>query len=288
MFDKTDTKLTLSLEKYGSRVEVLFFGATVTSWISPSPSESTATERLFLSKKSALDGSKPVRGGIPVVFPFFGSSDRPEHSKLSSHGFARGVNWSWGGLAQNNDECMSARLVLESTPEIKANYEPEFSLVYIVTLRRYSLTTELQVTNPSTSAPLVFQALLHNYFAADSATAGVSPLKGLEYIDKVNNFAVSTETRDVVDVKNFTDSVYKNAPGKYQLRWNNGGLNLETHGFDDVVVWNPQKEAGSKLGDMEDGGWERYICVEPGSVASWKTLPPKQTWSAVETMSVDV
>ena len=48
----------------GESVEVLLFGATVISWKS-----ANGTENLWLSKAAKLDGSKPVRGGIPVVFP---------------------------------------------------------------------------------------------------------------------------------------------------------------------------------------------------------------------------
>ena len=47
----------------GDSVEVLLYGATVTSW------KSNGKENLWLSKAAKLDGSKPVRGGIPVVFP---------------------------------------------------------------------------------------------------------------------------------------------------------------------------------------------------------------------------
>lgn len=49
----------------GESVEVLLFGATVTSW----KSEGGKTENLWLSEKADLSGSKAVRGGIPVVFP---------------------------------------------------------------------------------------------------------------------------------------------------------------------------------------------------------------------------
>lgn len=48
----------------GDRVEVLLYGATVLSWKS-----ANGKENLFVSDKAHLDGSKPVRGGIPVVFP---------------------------------------------------------------------------------------------------------------------------------------------------------------------------------------------------------------------------
>jgi len=49
----------------GESVEVLLFGATVTSW----KGNGGKTENLWLSEKADLTGSKAVRGGIPVVFP---------------------------------------------------------------------------------------------------------------------------------------------------------------------------------------------------------------------------
>lgn len=47
----------------GQSVTVQLYGATVTSW------KSNGQEQLFLSEKAHLDGSKPIRGGIPLVFP---------------------------------------------------------------------------------------------------------------------------------------------------------------------------------------------------------------------------
>lgn len=48
----------------GESTSVLLYGATVLSWKS-----SGGTENLWLSEKVITDGSKPVRGGIPIVFP---------------------------------------------------------------------------------------------------------------------------------------------------------------------------------------------------------------------------
>lgn len=47
----------------GDFVEVLLHGATVISW------KSKSQENLWLSEKAILDGSKAVRGGVPIVFP---------------------------------------------------------------------------------------------------------------------------------------------------------------------------------------------------------------------------
>lgn len=48
----------------GESVEVLLFGATVISW-----KNAAGDEKLWLSDKAVVDGTKAVRGGIPLVFP---------------------------------------------------------------------------------------------------------------------------------------------------------------------------------------------------------------------------
>ena len=58
-----NSRVTASLPT-GESVEVLLFGAHVLSW-----KTAKGQEKLFLSSKAYLDGSKAVRGGIPLIFP---------------------------------------------------------------------------------------------------------------------------------------------------------------------------------------------------------------------------
>ncbi|KAJ8522557.1 hypothetical protein ONZ45_g889 [Pleurotus djamor] len=260
----------------GPKVEVLLYGATIISWKTVTPGELEATERLFVSSKAALDGSKPVRGGIPVVFPCFGAPTHATHAKLSQHGFARSSKWTLGSVVTDNETAVSVKLSLSPTPEIKAVYEQDFELIYDITLAEHQLTTDLHVTNTG-NATLEFQALLHTYLRAPANEVTIRPLEGLKYYDKVVG-AEKIETRPDVEVKSFTDSVYEDAPGAYQIRWPTGGFDVQTAGFKDVVVWNPQAEAGSKIGDMEINGWEKYVCVEPGYVKGFAQLVPGDKW----------
>ena len=94
----------------GASAEILLYGATVISWKSGSVANPQPTERLFVSGKAALDGSKPVRGGIPVVFPCFGAPSHPEHAKLGQHGFARSEIWTFDGIVMDNDAGVSVKL----------------------------------------------------------------------------------------------------------------------------------------------------------------------------------
>ena len=48
----------------GESVEILLYGATIISW-----KDNTGDEKLWVSDSAKLDGTKAVRGGIPLVFP---------------------------------------------------------------------------------------------------------------------------------------------------------------------------------------------------------------------------
>merc|ERR1711935_1112921 len=73
----------IKIKSGDSTAEIYAYGATVTSW------RVNNREKLFLSTKAKLDGSKAIRGGIPVVFPNFGPWEcGPQH------GFARISTWT--------------------------------------------------------------------------------------------------------------------------------------------------------------------------------------------------
>ncbi len=151
---------------------------------------------------------------------------------------------------------------LESNESIKQQFDYPFHLNFVVTLAEHQLSTDLHVKNTglSTSAPIAFQALFHNYIRAPANELRVLPLAGLSYYDKTEateeaRATPKVESRQGVDVTKFTDSVYENAPGRYDIVWPSGHIEIRTSDLKDVVVWNPQQEAGSKIGDMEAGGW---------------------------------
>lgn len=86
------------------------YGATVTSWKAPKAgTQDPVTERLFLSSKAFLDGSKPIRGGIPIAFPFFGPPSREEDKKMGQHGYARGEEWELLKTVMDNEAGVSVK-----------------------------------------------------------------------------------------------------------------------------------------------------------------------------------
>jgi len=275
----------------GSTADVLLYGATVISW-RVAEQAGNMKEVLFVSSKAFLNGTKPVRGGIPVVFPCFGAPTHPDHSKLSQHGFARNVAWKFDSVVLDNKTGVSIKFTLDPIdhPNINSKYTRPFRLSYVVTLAAHQLSTDLHVTNTSLSDVLEFQALLHNYLRVPADQVVIGPLQSLSYYDKTETteearLMPKIETRAHVDVKRYTDSVYENAPLEYDISWPTGKIEIKATHFKDLVVWNPQQE-GQKISDMEENGWKSYVCVEPGHVRGFIALEPQTTWIGQQVISV--
>lgn len=152
----------------GDSVQVYLYGATVTSW-----KTSDGTERLFLSTAADLSGKKPIRGGIPLVFPVFGPPPKDHAtSQLAQHGFARNSVWEFLGKNSSEstntkaDDSVKLDFGLSSamlSADNKKKWPYEFGLVYSVTLSKSKLEVSLQVQNKGEQT-FDFQCLFHSYF----------------------------------------------------------------------------------------------------------------------------
>lgn len=148
----------------GDAVTVYLHGATVTSW-----KASDGEEKLFLSTASPLDGSAPIRGGIPVVFPNFGSPPAEgQTSQLPSHGFARNSTWLFDSSTPTKDGSAVALKFLLDTASLSSSYQKKWpysaKLAYTVNLQQDSLNIHFSVENTDTKA-IDFQFLLHSYLS---------------------------------------------------------------------------------------------------------------------------
>src|SRR5437879_705025 len=65
--------------------EIYLNGATVTRY------EVNGKPVLFCSRTSKYEAGKAIRGGVPVIFPWFGP--HPTDPALPQHGFARTAEW---------------------------------------------------------------------------------------------------------------------------------------------------------------------------------------------------
>src|SRR5882762_3835708 len=108
---------------------------------------------LFLSQCSRFDQDHPIRGGIPVIFPWFGHREG-----MGQHGFARVKTWELREFVPAPDGSVSVRFRLPDCPE--ASGFPAFSAEYTVTVNE-SLTLELVVSNKSKDDVFTFENCLH-------------------------------------------------------------------------------------------------------------------------------
>ncbi|KAL2827425.1 class II aldolase/adducin N-terminal [Aspergillus cavernicola] len=273
----------------GESVTVHRYGATVISW-----KLANGEEQLWLSDAAALDGSKPIRGGIPVVFPVFGPP--PQNHKttpLPQHGFARNTVWEFLGKSSSessttstsSDEAVKLDFGLSSSmlsPEFQEKWPYDFGLVYSVTLSREGLGTSLQVQNNGTEN-FEFQVLLHTYFAIDDISSiSVSGLQGKSYIDKTQNASEHTESSSSISITAETDRIYKSLDPSVPLTISSSSgdlFSITRDGLTDAVVWNPWISKAQSMGDFSpDDGYKKMICVEAGAVNGWQVLEAGENW----------
>lgn len=292
----------------GESVEILLYGATVTSW-----KDASGNEKLWLSEAAKLDGTKPVRGGIPLVFPVFGPPPSTHAtSSLPQHGLARTSRWEFLGKS-TSESASGARAVGSSSSssaaadlsvkldfglsagsvdeETRKLWGYSFGLIYSVTLNRDSLTTSLVVTNDD-DKPFDMQVLMHTYFRVKDITAvSVTGLSGASYLDKVDGLKTKTESEANVKITGETDRVYTPAKGPEEpINIVEGGktvYSIVRDNLTDVVVWNPWTEKAKAMGDYEPkDGYKEMICVEAGSIRGWQTLDPGDAFEGAQTITL--
>ncbi|KAJ5622355.1 Aldose 1-/Glucose-6-phosphate 1-epimerase [Penicillium herquei] len=272
----------------GESVTIHLYGATVTSW------KAHGQEQLFLSELSHLDGSKPIRGGIPLVFPVFGPPPK-DHltAPLPQHGFARNSSWEYLGKssAESADNQAGQAVKLDFglshtmlSEEFRKAWPYEFGLVYSVTLTETSLRTQLQVRNEGTEN-FEFQVLMHTYLSvADISAIRVKNLESKTYVDKTRNATSHTEASPALAITEETDRIYQSLDPTVPIIVSSAVddaplFSITREALTDVVVWNPWIEKAKSMADFgPDEAYKNMICVEAGSVSGWQTLEAGDSW----------
>lgn len=287
------SRVTASLPT-GERVDILLYGATVISWKS-----ANGKENLFLSSKASLDGSKAVRGGIPIVFPVFGPP-KSDHatSRLPQHGFARISRWEYLGKSSSEsstlpnskgDASVKLDFGLSDSMIDSSNWDYPFNLTYSVTLSQDSLETSLVVRNTGASN-YGFQVLFHSYLVVDDITkTTISGLEEAAFVDKTQGAKEVEPAKKPISIGSETDRVYT-LPSENTITVSEQGTQryeITRDMLSDVVVWNPWVEKAKSMADFgPDEGYKQMVCVEAGSVSVWNTLDAGETWEGQQRIKV--
>jgi glucose-6-phosphate 1-epimerase len=241
----------------GAEATITLYGAHLVSWKPLAHAGAAPQERMFMSRLSALDGSRAIRGGVPVIFPQFA-----ERGTGTRHGFARTSTWR---LLDSGEQDGAAFAVLglnqdDLSPQASSAWAYAFELALRVSIQGAELAMTLEVRNTGTH-PFPFAAALHTYHL-------------VEDVEAVRIDGVQAETLAVTDK---LDQVF--SPIAAPIRFDNGAdkLLLQQTGFTDAVVWNPGAADAAALSDMEDEEYRNFVCIEPAALGSM-TLEPGGVW----------
>ena len=218
---------------------------------------------LFLSSSAAYAPGRSVRGGIPIIFPWFG--DAPAASGLGAHGFARTSIWT---LIDQSADGRSVSLELTDTEATRALWPHAFRLVARIQVGD-TLEIELESTNTG-DAPFEFESALHTYFAVtDTATTKLHGLEGATYLDKPDGFRPKTQGPDALQFSGEVDRVYSSNDATLRIEDRPAGrsLHISKRNAHTTIVWNPGPEKGCALSDLGPE-WNRFVCVESANAGT--------------------
>lgn len=221
----------------GAAAIVTLYGAHLVSWMT-----ADGQERIFCSAKSSLDGSRAIRGGVPVIFPQFAA-----RGTGMRHGFARVSTWRLGDSGDGFAEFTLAEADL--APATASAWPYAFGLTLRVEVRADELRFSLDVRNTG-AEPFSFSSALHTYFMVDRlANVGIDGVQDGEML-----------------ITDKYDHIHFGITNAIVLRSGMGALRLEQQGFPDAVVWNPGAADSAALADMEGDEYQHFVCIEPALI----------------------
>lgn len=223
-------------------------------------------EVFWLSDKAILDGSAPIRGGVPICWPWFGS-----RMNAPSHGFARIAKWEVTG-EEITDEYTKIEFQLIRDEASYKFWPFEADLFYDVMAVENTLEMNLTTVNLR-KIPLTITEALHTYFKiSDIEQIKITNHENEQYIDQLTGNKNIQQGPIIFSEE--TDRVYNTTlasvihdPGLKRK------ITVQKTGSRRTVIWNPwiNKSAGMK--DMSPDGYRSMVCVESANTTVEQVFP---------------
>lgn len=238
----------IRVEFEGMSLLVSVLGAQILEW---TPHE--CNQLLWPGSENLHRPGTPIRGGIPLCWPWFGAAHRPFDG--SSHGHGRRRHWNLVSTSRRGSD-----ITLHWQLSI---FSENYRLVadYHITAGR-SLELRLVTTNLH-DQPCAATPAFHPYFAINELTCARLKFAG----------AVQPRDRLTGQVQVATERLAFNDE-ELELEWNawrdielisgNSRLWLQSSDATHCVVWNPGPIKAATLSDLAPGAHHNFICVEPG------------------------
>lgn len=249
--------------------ELYLQGAHLTQW-RPAAQEPV----LFLSSRSAYVPGKAIRGGVPIIFPWFGAPETsPVHPPQgsASHGFARIWPWTlrFAGLAGDD---LHLSLTLDHNERLHALGFDFLQLGVDITLGR-TLTIRLSTALPGASMqpdPFLMEEALHAYLHVGSIEqVSIEGLAGTEFLDKTDNLLAKVQAEPELRFAGEIDRPYLDTSKSVILHdevLRRDIVLTKTHS-QTTVIWNPAAALTAKLPDLAPDDWRSFVCMETANAA---------------------
>lgn len=215
---------------------------------------------LWVSPESKFEEGKPIRGGIPVCFPWFGP--HKTDSSKPQHGFGRLMYWDVIETASKPNGETEIRLGLNSSEGTKAYWPFDFHAEMTFTIGQF-LTVSLNVTNTSAEV-FDYACALHSYFGLSSIeNIAIEGLQNAKYHSQLEPGDFVQESPLLKIEKAVTRHYYKteatcviNDP-VFRRR-----IKIAKEGSENTTVWNPWAEACKQIDDAPDEAYHSFVCLE--------------------------
>jgi glucose-6-phosphate 1-epimerase len=245
--------LTIS-NKY-AEADICLYGAHVTNF-----RPHKTMDILWMSPESGFEEGKPIRGGIPVCFPWFGP--HKSDAEKPQHGFGRLMYWEMLEASSLPNGETLVRLQLCSSEETKKFWDHDFCAEMSFTIGK-TLTATLKVENTSAGA-FDYSCALHSYFSVSSVeNISIEGLDGASYHNQLEPGDSKQEQLLLKIERPITRHYYDTEatcvihdPG-FMRR-----IQVAKAGSKATTVWNPGEETCRTIADLPDDAYHSFVCVE--------------------------
>lgn len=236
-----------------------------------------AQQLIWLSDSAKLDGTKPIRGGAPICWPWFGAAPAKFEGE-PQHGYARNIYWELESLTES-DQSVHLVLIprqaelLDKKLQLALKLEYSFSKTAAISLKTTNLGQE----------SFELSAAIHTYLNLPEAqSAKIPALLDCMYIDKLTNRL--EQQSEPFNVNQAMDRIYHYNESDLDVLNKATKIQITSDGHDSIVVWTPWKQGAETMADFDDLGYLSMLCVESALTQGYE-LAPGDTHKLTQTIS---
>ena len=250
----------LHVETDQCRARLTSYGAQLCEWM-----PAGGSPVLYVSPHAVFATGTPIRGGVPISFPWFAS--HPTDPSKPAHGFARTRTWQVIEVTRETTGDVRVVLRLEADDHTRALWASTFAVTLTVSLgATLAMTTEVE--NVGREA-IAYELALHAYLAVgDVEKVSIRGLEGTSYVDKVDGGKNKVALGEPLRIVGETDRVFLDTTATCVVddpvlarR-----LRIGKRGSHATVLWNPGRDRARTMRDIGEDGWRGFVCVETANV----------------------